>query len=191
VSRASKVICSPCTSRRFAARRSSPSSFRVCSTRGQGPAPMLATGRGQGYGSARRSLSIGVTSNSRPRTLTVRAVKTDARTGCRVDLSGGLRGELAEHQARSRGRPSDPVFVNRSGRRQATRNVESRSRLRSVRRTSGSPKVGIRSPGRAGHAAPLRRTDATLRFARRSQTTSPHQLGHKKTTFSMDYAQGG
>lgn len=120
-------------------------------------------------------------------TITVRESKTDAGTGREVDLPLGLADELRAHKARCRRTgPSDRVFVNRSDRPQTIRNVEARIKTAIADANERLDRLGIEPLSARVTPHSLRRTYASLRFAKGDDSVQvAEQLGHTDGAFSQ------
>lgn len=123
-------------------------------------------------------------------TLIVRESKTAAGEGREVDLSVGLREELATWRARSpRTAPADPVFVSRarSGQhsRQTPRNAQARLGTAVKAANRQLAEDGIELIGKVSPHS-LRRTYASLRAALRDDPVYiAEQLGHRDARFTF------
>lgn len=119
--------------------------------------------------------------------LRVGQAKTDAGTGREVDLPGGLIEALSEWKARTpRSRPSHPVFVSRSGRRQTVTNVDHRLKTAIRHANEQLTRDGIEAISERVTPHSLRRTYASLRAALRDDPVYiAEQLGHTDPAFTF------
>jgi integrase len=123
-------------------------------------------------------------------TLIVREAKTAAGEGREVDLSVGLREELATWRARSpRTAPGDPVFVSRARdgqhSRQTPRNAQARLGTAVKAANPQLAEAGIDAIGKVTPHS-LRRTYASLRAALRDDPVYiAEQLGHRDARFTF------
>lgn len=124
-------------------------------------------------------------------TLTVRDSKTDAGSGRRVDLPGGLVDELREWKARSPlSGPSDPVFVcrprNGSHGRNTKDNIGRRLKRAIAQANEQLAKAGIELISERVSPHSLRRTYASLRGALRNDPVYiAEQIGHTDPRFTL------
>jgi integrase len=159
--------------------------------------PMVATLAGAGLRVGEATALEWRDVNLATGTLMVRDSKTDAGTGRRVDLPGGLVDELSEWKARSpRSGPSDPVFVSRkrNGRHngQTKDGVGRRLKVTIKRANERLAKLGIEPISERVSPHSLRRTYASLRAALRDDPIYiAEQIGHEDPGFTFRVYQKG